>query len=75
MRTFIYGSYDGRFTFLEPMVALSFLRSQPDFMTYIKSADWVDRSGYYPTHYQVKYDPHTRSYTIALVDLEYRQRR
>lgn len=72
-KTFIYGSYDGRMTFMEPMVTLEYLLTKPDFMSYVKDAMKVDRSGYYPTHYRIWYDAHKQTTSIALVDLRHRQ--
>ncbi len=71
-KTFIWGSYDGRLAFMEPMVTREYFLTQPDFMVYIKDAAKVDRSGYYPTHYAVRYDPTAQTYSVSLVDLRYR---
>lgn len=64
--TFIYGSYNGQVTFVEPMMTRAFLETKPDIVAPIKLPAAYQKSGYYPTAYSVKYDPVRREYTIAL---------
>lgn len=71
--TFIYGSYDGHFTFAEPMVSRDFLLLKPDVSIPVKSAPRVERDGYYPRHYEVIYDGKSETYTIALTELTFRR--
>jgi hypothetical protein len=69
--TFLYGTYDGRVTFLEPMVSKTFLESHPeDLAAAIKLPKVLpgDR-GYFPTSYRVHYDQVAREYTVALEGL------
>jgi hypothetical protein len=67
--TFIYGSYDGRFIFLEPMVSKAFLDTKPNLTEPVKQPAKVEKPGYYPTTYSVKYDPQTKEYTVAFLGL------
>jgi hypothetical protein len=65
-RTFLYGSYDGRVIFYEPMIARSFLESKQNVTEYIKLPARYPKPGYYPTKYSVKYDPKSKEYTVTL---------
>ncbi|HET6567205.1 MAG TPA: hypothetical protein VFG50_04510 [Rhodothermales bacterium] len=68
-RTFIYGSWDGRFTFYEPMVTRAYLLSHPDVTMSIPVPERYPTAGYYPQAYRVTYDAHAKEYRIALTDL------
>jgi hypothetical protein len=49
-QTFIWGSFDGKVTFLEPMVTRQFIMASHDFETDIKQPAQYDQPGkYYPT--------------------------
>ncbi|MEW6208015.1 MAG: DUF5602 domain-containing protein [Acidobacteriota bacterium] len=71
--TFIYGSYDGRMIFLEPMIARSFLETRPNITVPIKLPRKYQKPGYYPARYSVSYKTETKEYTVALEGLTYRQ--
>ena len=45
-RTFVYGSYNGQITYLEPMVTLAFLESQPDECLPVKQPQAFQVAGY-----------------------------
>jgi hypothetical protein len=68
-RTFIYGAYDGRLIFLEPMVSQAFLQSRPDRCTPVRAPKVYATPGYYPTTYCVRYDPATSTYRVTLEGL------
>lgn len=68
-KTFIYGSFDGKFTFYEPMVTLDYLLSQPDETIPIRLPGAFQEDGYHPTDYRITYDSKTRSYTVAIINL------
>ena len=70
--TYIYGKYNGQLTFIEPMVAESFLRSQPDIEVPIRQPAEFPEAGYYPESYVVAYDASTDTYRIGLHDLNFR---
>jgi hypothetical protein len=70
--TFIYGSYNGHFIFLEPMITKAFLEARTNLTEPLKQPAKVEKPGYYPTTYSVQYDPQSREYTVALVGLHKR---
>jgi hypothetical protein len=65
-RTFLYGSYDGKITFYEPMLSLSYLQSQPNEYLDLKLPAAYAQTGYYPTRYSVRYDRERNVYRISL---------
>ena len=71
MSTLIFGSYDGRMAFWEPMVTLKYLLSKQNHTQKLAEAKSFAQSGYYPTSYSVSYDAKAHSYTVALEGLEY----
>ena len=64
--TLIYGYYNKRQTFIEPMVALSFLQSKPAFSAPMERPASYSKAGSYPSSYSVSYHPDSKSYEIAL---------
>ena len=71
-RTFIYGSWDGRFTFYEPMVTRAYLLMRPDATAAaIPVPALYPEPGYYPTGYRVSYDAQAKEYLVALTGLTY----
>lgn len=71
-RTFIYGAYDGKLIFLEPMVSHAFLSSRPQQCTPVRAPKAYAVAGYYPTSYCVRYDAASASYRVTLEGLVYR---
>ncbi|WP_116124310.1 DUF5602 domain-containing protein [Lewinella sp. IMCC34183] len=67
--TFIYGKYAGELNFLEPMVAESFLRTQPDVSAPLRLPQTFGRPGYFPASYAVHYDAAANVYRVGLTDL------
>lgn len=65
-RTFLYGAYDGKITFYEPMLSLQYLQSQPNEYVDLKLPASYAQTGYYPTRYSVRYDPSKEVYRISL---------
>jgi hypothetical protein len=65
-KTFIYGSWNGNFTFLEPMVTREYLLSHPDATSPISVPARYAQSGWYPTSYRVTYDAQAKEYRVAL---------
>ena len=65
--TFIYGSWDGQFIFLEPMITKAYLESHPANATRSipQPAQWT-KSGSYPTTYSVNYDATAKEFRITL---------
>jgi len=67
--TFIYGSWDGHFTFLEPMVTRAFLLTHPDQLRPVSQPAAYPEPGWYPAAYRISYDAQAREYRIALTQL------
>ncbi len=75
--TFIYGSWDGHFTFQEPMVTREFILSKKhesdpamrdqEFM--VGTAEHYAMAGYHANAYRVAYDDATHTYRVALTHL------
>ncbi len=71
-KTFIYGSYNGQVTFIEPMFAKAFLETRPGVTEAIKQPD-AYQPGYYPTSYSVRYDSARKEFTVSLEGLTRRE--
>ena len=69
--TFIYGSYDGKVSFLEPMITREFLETNSDFSEKIKQPDAFDKTGFFPKNYSIRYNESTEEYLISLKDLTF----
>jgi hypothetical protein len=69
--TFIYGSYRGNLTFLEPMFTLAYLSRQLNETFPIRQPRAFQRAGYYPTSYTISYEESPKHYRIALNNLTY----
>ncbi|WP_051812540.1 hypothetical protein [Kitasatospora sp. MBT63] len=72
-KTFVYGSYDARITFLEPMVTLATLRdartSDPaTACSPVKQPKAWQQPGWYPRSYCVGYRPDRHAYSVSLED-------
>ncbi len=64
--TFIYGSWDGQFIFLEPMITRAYLLTHPNATQSIpQPANWAV-TGAYPTFYAVAYDSTAKEYRFTL---------
>ncbi|MEW6126009.1 MAG: DUF5602 domain-containing protein [Acidobacteriota bacterium] len=70
--TMIYGSYNGHFTFIEPMITKAFIESKPCFSQPVKQPAKFEKAGYYPTSYSIQFDPVNKVYNIALDNLTWR---
>lgn len=68
--TFIYGYYDQRQTFIEPMVSLAFLKSKPTFTAPVVRPSAYSKPGAYPSTYRVAFDSRRKVYEILLEDLK-----
>ena len=69
--TWVYGTYAGRLTFFEPMIANSFLQEKPDEVCHdIAMPEAMPEAGYYPTRYCIRYAPGEKdgegAYTVSL---------
>jgi hypothetical protein len=70
-KTFIYGFYDGKMVFLEPMMTKTLLETTANTTDFIKLPRAYAKRGYYPTVYSVKHDETKREYEISLEGLKY----
>ena len=52
--TFIYGSYNGKVIFYEPMITLEFIKSHPNWERAIPQPAKVQTTGYYPTKLRIQ---------------------
>jgi hypothetical protein len=70
-QTFIYGSYDGKVTFFEPMITLDFIKNNTTFERTIPQPAKFAKAGYYPT--RIRISKHDGVTEIILDQLLYRQ--
>lgn len=68
-RTFIEGSWNGRFIFLEPMLTRAYLLTRPNELVPLARASQNAASGYYPGAYRVSWDAPRAEWRIGLADL------
>jgi len=71
--TWIFGAYDGRISFYEPMITHEFLMTRPNGCRPIKQPHAWQIAGYYPTRYCIRYHGRADKYTVSLEGLEYRK--
>ena len=71
-KTFIYGYYNGKMTFIEPMVAVDYLKTKPNSLVAVKVPAIYPRPGFYPTYYSVTFDEKRREYSVSLDGLKWR---
>ena len=70
--TWVYGTYDGKVTFFEPMVTYSLLKNlTEDYVKNIPRMPKVQKSGFYPTLMRLKHKDGL--YVICLENFEYRK--
>jgi Domain of unknown function (DUF5602) len=69
--TFIYGSYNGKVIFHEPMITRAFLLTKPDTLMDIKQPQKFENPGHYPVKYQIKFDSEKKQWRIILRDFEH----
>lgn len=72
-RSWIYGSYDGRITFYEEMVANDYLAGRPDTCYDIKLPEAYEKAGYYPTRSCYNFDPDTGTQAVTIEGFVYRE--
>jgi Domain of unknown function (DUF5602) len=69
----ISGVWDGRYTFIEPMITREWLLTQPTLQGSLKQPQAYQKSAFYPSTYSVHVDPQTKDYVIALTGLTMHQ--
>ncbi|MFC7425225.1 DUF5602 domain-containing protein [Nocardia tengchongensis] len=63
----INGSWDGKYTFIEPMITRAYLLSDPSLTQDLKQPQAFQKTGYFPTRYSVQHD--ADFYTVALTGM------
>jgi hypothetical protein len=69
----ISGAWDGRYTFIEPMITREWLLTHPNSQESLKQPQAYQKTAYYPTGYAVHVDQQTKDYVIALTGLTMRE--
>jgi hypothetical protein len=69
----INGAWDGRYTFIEPMITRDWLLTQPNLEEPLKQPEAYQKSAYYPTTYTVSIDEQSQDYVISLTGLTMRE--
>lgn len=70
--TWIWGTYDARITFFEPMITLAYLNTQPekDCTSYTMPSKFHE-AGFYPTQYCTSYNKGLKQYTVSLENFKW----
>lgn len=68
-QTFIYGSWDGKLIFAEPMITKALIESRQTVTTPIAVAESYSQAGRYPSSYTVRWNPRAAQYEVALTGL------
>jgi hypothetical protein len=68
----INGVWDGRYTFIEPMITRDWLLTEPDLEQPLKQPEAYQETGYYPTTYAVRVDQQADEYVVSLGGLTMR---
>jgi len=76
--TFLWGSFDGRFIFLEPMITKAYIESvktvpSNSIVMPLKAPAKFQRPGYYPDRYSITWDASAKEYLIVLDGLTSRK--
>jgi hypothetical protein len=79
-KTFIYGSWDGRFIFDEPMITRAYILAKRDAtdpavwdeVIPVPRAQRHGQAGYYANAYRIRWDANAREYRVALTHLGWR---
>ncbi len=66
-RTFIYGFFDGKLAFIEPMMTVAFLESNASAEMSIAQPAQYQRSGAYPSKWAIRHDVTRREYRVELL--------
>ena len=66
--TLVYGYFDGKMIFLEPMMTKAFLESKPNETKAIRPPARYPAPGQYPTNYRIAHDATAKEYRIELLD-------
>lgn len=70
--TFLYGSYNGKVIFMEPMITVDFIKATQHQHMEVKQASKFSPAGNYPTTYCIFHNVEKKQYEITLEDFEAR---
>jgi len=70
-QTFLYGTYDSKVTFYEPMITKAFIDANASFQRSIPQPAKYQQSGYYPTTFELKKE--SGAVTVILEGFVYRK--
>ncbi|KAF0963716.1 DUF5602 domain-containing protein [Rhodococcus sp. T7] len=73
-QTFINGSWDGNYTFMEPMMTRAWLLTRPTVREGIKAPLAYQHTAYYPTVYSVRFDHQAQEFDVALAGMTLRHK-
>jgi len=62
----IYGSFNGKFIFVEPMITLDYLLSNIDFSANYSQPEHFEKAGNYPTKYNIYHDAVSKNTYVSL---------
>jgi hypothetical protein len=68
-QTVINGSWDGAYTFIEPMMTREWMLTKQAIQENIKQPQAYQRNGYFPSTYGVRYDDQAKEYSISLGEM------
>jgi hypothetical protein len=69
--TFLFGTYNSRVAFIEPMVSVAFLQTKPDVTVMLPRPAAYHKAGYYPASYRINYNADRKEYSISLEGLSF----
>jgi len=72
-RTFLYGTWQGKVIFYEPMITKAYLETHIDDRSDFATPASVESPGWYPSAYRMGFDAEAKEYRIALVGFDQRQ--
>ncbi|MEE2035235.1 DUF5602 domain-containing protein [Rhodococcus chondri] len=72
-QTFLNGTWDGDYTFMEPMFTRAWLLTEPTLREHVKQPQAYQHTAWYPTVYAVRFDYATQEFDIALEGMVFRQ--
>jgi hypothetical protein len=64
--TWIYGAFDGKLSFLEPMISRDFLEKRVNVRASIATPAAMPEAGWYPTAYSIRHDDRLDAYVVSL---------
>lgn len=70
---FVYGSWDSKLIFLEPLATRKYLLTKPNLTAEVKQPAAFQKDAYYPTKYGIRWDGELQQYVISLTNMTKRQ--